>query len=158
MNRSAAAILATLGAVLLIWPAPAAPQTAGAYQPGLGDLMTTTVQPRHIKLGIAGQQRNWLYAAYELHELQEAFDRVAAVWPEWQHFPVAQMIKFNLADPFGALQAAIKAEDSEKFDAAYRLLTDSCDSCHQAAGREMVVIKVPDVSTFPDQNFAAPPP
>ena len=50
-------------------PAPA-PQ---AYRPGLGDLMTMTVQPRHIKLGLAGQEKNWPYAKYELHELEESF-------------------------------------------------------------------------------------
>jgi hypothetical protein len=100
MKRSVPTIFGAVAAALLLSPAPAALQTVGSYQPGLGDLMTMTVQPRHIKLGIAGQQRNWLYAAYELHELQEAFDRLAAVWPEWQHFPVAQMIKFNLTVPF----------------------------------------------------------
>jgi hypothetical protein len=36
--------------------------------------MTMTVQPRHTKLGLAGREGNWPYAAYELHELQEAFD------------------------------------------------------------------------------------
>jgi len=39
--------------------APATPQgaTPQAYRPGLGDLMTMTVQPRHIKLGLAAQER-----------------------------------------------------------------------------------------------------
>jgi hypothetical protein len=61
---------------------PTAPQGAApqAYRPGLGDLMTMTVQPRHTKLGLAGQEKNWTYAAYELHELEEAFERAARVW------------------------------------------------------------------------------
>lgn len=126
----------------------------GTYRPGLGDMMTMTVQPRHIKLAEAAREHNWTYAAYELHELQEAFDRVAAVWPGWQHYPISAMIKFNLAGPFSALEAAIKANDSTKFDAAYKQLTESCDSCHQAAGRAMVVIKVPSEANFPDQDFA----
>src|SRR5947208_12650028 len=41
---------------------------APSYRPGLGDLMTMTVQPRHLKVGLALEQRNWAYAAYELHE------------------------------------------------------------------------------------------
>jgi hypothetical protein len=56
-------------------PAPADVSTV--YRPGLGDLMAMTGQPRHIKLALAGRQKNWTYAAYELHELQEAFDRAA---------------------------------------------------------------------------------
>lgn len=157
MTRSTLTMLAGTAVMVLAMCTPVFPQSDRSYQPGLGDMMTMTVQPRHIKLGIAGQQRNWLYADYELHELQEAFDRVATVWPEWQHFPVAQMIKFNLTDPFNALQAAIKAKDPGKFNAAYKLLTESCNSCHQAAGREMVVIKPPDAISFPDQDFSAPP-
>ena len=35
------------------------------YSPGLGDLMTATVQPRHTKLGLAAREGNWPYAAYE---------------------------------------------------------------------------------------------
>src|ERR1700733_293115 len=46
------------------------------YHPGLGELMTAFVQPRHIKLGLAGAARNWAYAAYELGELRETFDDV----------------------------------------------------------------------------------
>ena len=65
---------------------PAAPQGAApqAYRPGLGDLMTMTVQPRHTKLGLAGQEKNWAYAAYELHELEESFERAARVWPMYR--------------------------------------------------------------------------
>ena len=37
-------------------------QTPPPYQPGMGDLMVTIVQPRHLKLGLAGQARNWDYA------------------------------------------------------------------------------------------------
>lgn len=36
-------------------PTTTAPQP---YRPGLGDLMTMTVQPRHTKLGLAGQEKN----------------------------------------------------------------------------------------------------
>ena len=66
---------------------------APAYRPGLGDLMTMTVQPRHLKLGLAGQEKNWAFAAYELHELEESFERVAHVWPKWRQVEIAETIK-----------------------------------------------------------------
>ena len=53
-----------------------------AYRPSFGDLMTIVIQPRHIKLGLAGQEKNWTYAAYEFRELQSAFDRVAHAVPD----------------------------------------------------------------------------
>src|SRR5215475_6106295 len=72
--------------------APAPADTSPPYRPGLGDLMTMTVQPRHIKLALAGRQKNWTYAAYELHELEEAFDRVTRVWPQWRSVPITDMM------------------------------------------------------------------
>jgi hypothetical protein len=137
-------------------PAPAPPPQPG-YRPGLGDLMTATVQPRHIKLGLAGHEKNWVYADYELHELQEAFERAASVWPKWRNVPVAEMIAFNTQGPIEALDQAIKAKDSEKFAASYKQLTEACDTCHQGAGRAMIVIHVPDAAAYPDQDFSLPP-
>ena len=56
------ALSVTIAGTLLAM-AQNAPATAPqAYRPGLGDLMTMTVQPRHIKLGLAGQEKNWPYA------------------------------------------------------------------------------------------------
>src|SRR5258708_15831663 len=80
---------------------PNAPSTAAppAYRPGLGDLMTTTVQPRHIKLGLAGQEKNWAYAAYELHELQESFDPAARVWPIYRTSNIAELLAAPTQEP-----------------------------------------------------------
>jgi hypothetical protein len=158
--RSSVAVAAIVAASALAVSATAQnqnPTPPESYRPGLGDMMTMTVQPRHTKLWLAGSQKNWLYADYELHELQEAFDRTAAVWPTWRSQPIAQMITVNVQDPIAAIERAIKAADTEKFTAAYNQLTEACDSCHQGAGRAMIVIKIPDSTMFPDQDFAPAP-
>jgi hypothetical protein len=36
-----------------------------AYKPGTGALMNTIVQPHHIKLWFAGQNKNWALTEYE---------------------------------------------------------------------------------------------
>ena len=59
-NRSI--VLIAVAAALAV-PIPATAQQPHAA--ALGDLMTAFVQPRHIKLGLAGTERNWPYAAYE---------------------------------------------------------------------------------------------
>jgi hypothetical protein len=156
MNGTRLAI--ALGAALAIGVGTAGAQSGdearqAVYTPGLGDLMTMTVQPRHIKVGLAGRAQNWSYAAYELHELQEAFDRVARVWPRWRSFPIAEMMKNVAAPPIAALESAIKARDAGRFNAAYQQLTEACDTCHQAADRAVIVIRVPDADMFPDQDF-----
>jgi hypothetical protein len=139
---------------------PNAPSTAAppAYRPGLGDLMTTTVQPRHTKLGLAGQEKNWAYAAYELHELQESFDRAARVWPMYRTSNIAELLAATMKEPMEAAAAAIKSADAAKFTDAYARLTATCNACHQATDRAVVVIQVPKASPFPDQDFRAAKP
>jgi hypothetical protein len=137
-------------------PRSAAAQTAPPaepYRPGLGDLMTITVQPRHIKLALAGREGNWPYAKYELHELEEAFDRVTRVVPKYRGLPLGGMIDAIVKGSMAEMAKAIDDKSTEKFSAAYQKLTDGCNACHQAANVGQVVIKVPDASSFPDQDF-----
>ena len=134
-------------------PTPSQAQPPPAYRPGLGDLMTMTVQPRHIKLGLAVLEKNWSFAAYELHELEESFERVARYWPQWKKKPIADMMTSVTKEPMAALDQAIKAADAAKLAAAYTQLTEACNTCHQSAEVGMIVIKVPDFSPFPDQDF-----
>jgi hypothetical protein len=135
--------------------APAGSQGAPpqAYRPGLGDLMTMTVQPRHTKLGLAGQDKNWAYAAYELHELEEAFERAALVWPTYRTTNITELLAATTKEPMEAVSTAIKAADAAKFAEAYGRLTATCNACHQATDRRFVVIQAPKASPFPDQDF-----
>lgn len=142
----------------LVLALPAAAQTPPAYRPGLGDLMTMTVQPRHLKLGLAGQEKNWPYAAYEWHELEEALERIAKQVPKWREFDVGQLMAATVKQPLDDLEAAIKASDGARFDAAYRQLTDACNACHRSTNLGMIVIKVPNASAFPNQDFRATKP
>jgi hypothetical protein len=128
-------------------------QTPEPYRPGLGDLMTMTVQPRHIKLLLAGHEQNWPYAKYELHQLQEAFERSVKVWPRFKGLPLGGMIDAIAKGPMDELAKAIDGKDEVAFDAAYEKLTEGCNACHQAANVATVVIKVPSASSFPDQDF-----
>jgi hypothetical protein len=115
--------------------------------------MTMTVQPRHIKLLLAGHEQNWPYAKYELKELQEAFDRVARAVPRYKGLPLGGMIDAIAKGPMDELAKAIENKDEVAFDAGYEKLTDGCNACHQAANVGMVVIKIPSGSSFPDQDF-----
>jgi hypothetical protein len=128
-----------------------------SYRPGLGDLMTTTVQPRHIKLGFAGREKNWAYAAYELRELEEAFDRLSIQWPQWQRIRIVELVETMIRDPLYDLGQAIKEKNETKYTSAYGKLTEACNACHQAARRPFVVIQEPKDNMFPDQDFSPKP-
>ena len=137
-------------------PLSAAAQKAPApkpYRPGLGDLMTMTVQPRHIKLLLAGHEQNWPYAKYELHELEEALERAVRVWPRFKGTPMGGIMDAIAKGPMAELAKAIERKDEVAFDAGYEKLTEGCNACHQAANVGMVVIKVPSGSSFPNQDF-----
>jgi hypothetical protein len=128
------------------------------YHPGLGELMTAFVQPRHIKLGLAGAARNWAYAAYELGELRETFDDVGKLILKYGALAIPQAIEATVKQPMDALDAAIKAQDQAAFTQAYADLTASCNACHQSADHKMIVIQVPTAggAAFPDQDFSPP--
>jgi hypothetical protein len=132
-------------------------KSMGPYHPGLGELMTAFVQPRHIKLGLAGNQQNWDYAAYELNELRDTFDDVAKLVPKHGNLSIPQTIGATVKQPLAALDAAIKAKDQPGFTKAYSDLTAGCNACHQSAEHPMIVIQAPTMSPFPDQDFKPQP-
>ena|ERR1700677_3550297 len=130
--------------------APAPGQPRAAMLLGFGDYMTFAVQPRHIKLAIAVRARDWSYASYEVHELQESWERFVRLYPK----RIADQVTSTVEGPTRDLEAAIRIKDVRAFDIAYRKLTDGCNACHQADNKAAVVIKVPTTNaSFADQQF-----
>src|SRR3954465_2797702 len=105
----------TAALLLIVSSAPSLAQAPEPYRPGLGDLMTMTVQPRHIKLLLAGHEQNWVYAKYELHELQEAFDRAVRAWPRFKGLPLGGMVDAIAKGPMGELAKAVDDKDEVAF-------------------------------------------
>jgi hypothetical protein len=122
--------------------------------PTVGDLMNALIQPRHAKLGLAGQAHNWPLADYELHELQQSFGNIGKLHPSWEHLSLPDMFDATVGEPLKALDKAIAAHDTRQFTAAYGALTAACNNCHEAANHRFVHIKPPDGSEFTNQDFA----
>ena len=153
--RFVIAALAASGA-LLPWAVGAQAPSDNApppYRPSLADLMTTTVQPRHVKLAFAGREKNWVFAAYEVKQLSDAFDRLSVQWPQWRRQPIVELVETMVRDPLFELDIAIKNQDQAEYTKAYDRLTDACNACHQAALQVPVVIVDPKETSFPDQDF-----
>ena len=156
---AAAALAAVaIGAAAQTPPQPQRGPASSAlnYVPGVGDLMNLLVQPRHAKLGLAFRERNWELAAYALKELAQALSTVAKVQPKFRNLTVAEMIESMTGEPLRDLDAAIQSKDEKKFAAAYDDLTDGCNSCHTALNHPFIVIKPPEASAFPNQEFKRP--
>jgi hypothetical protein len=136
--------------------APAGGAAAAPYVMTMGDMMNTLIQPRHIKLGLAGRAQNWPLAAYAAAEIRQAFAGIAKAQPRFAGMPVGELVDVAIVPPLNALDAAIKQQDGQKFAVAYDRLTQGCNACHMELDHPYVVIKPPDASAFPNQEFAAP--
>ena len=136
-------------------PTPSNPTTAAPaeYRPSMGDLMTMAVQPRHIKLGLAGASHNWAYATFEISELRNAFARIARTIPVYQNSDTAKMVSSMIERELKEVEASIKAHDAHEFTESYRRLTQACNACHQVQNHAFVVIKEPRAAAYPDQEF-----
>ena len=138
--------------------APAAPPANPGpvpYVMGMGDLMNTLIQPRHAKLGLAGKAENWALANYALSELRQVFAGIIKAVPKFRGMPVGDLVDLAMTQPLNAVEAAIKQQDAQKFAAAYEQLTQGCNACHMELDHPYVVIKTPDASAFPNQEFKA---
>jgi hypothetical protein len=126
------------------------------YHPCMGDLMTMAIQPRHIKLGLAGRKKNWTYAEYELAELRNAFGRVARTIPTYRTTDMSALVSALMTEPLNAAEEAIRADDPRRFATAYAQITTACNACHLSQGHPMVVIRIPSGNAYADQDFEVP--
>jgi cytochrome c553 len=123
------------------------------YVPGLGEFMTSAVQPHHIKIWMAGHAGNWPLAEYEAKELRETFEDIATYQGVWNDFPIGKLAQANLIPPLDDMDKAIKDKNEPSFKKAYEKVTAACNSCHQATGSQFVSVKTPSGADFPDQEF-----
>jgi hypothetical protein len=150
---AAVAILAPPTTSLAQQEPRAADVTPVPYNPGMGDLMSILIQPRHVKLWLAGHQENWALAGYALKEIKQSFARIAAGIPHYKDAPVADLIESAVGSQIGLVDFAIKAGEPRQFTEQYGKLTAGCNSCHVSTGHPYIVIKVPDGAAFANQEF-----
>jgi hypothetical protein len=151
-------------AVATAAPAPATPPAGGGlvildFKPAMDDLMTMLIQPRHIKLYLAGQQRNWTLAAFQLNELTSGLRRIGQTIPKYRNFSVDATVGSIFAPKIQSMNAAIAAKNPAMFNTAYGELTNACNDCHAGMEHDFLVIKVPDANAaaaYPNQDFRPP--
>jgi hypothetical protein len=123
------------------------------FNPQMSALMSMLIQPRHAKLWLAGKEENWPLAGYALKELKQGFLVIARAVPRWRGLPVPDLFDAAVSAPLAQLDFAIKAGEPHQFGEAYGRLTAGCNACHGTTDHAFVVIKPPDASPFPNQDF-----
>lgn len=120
-----------------------------AYVPGTGEIMNGIVQPHHYKLWLAGQHQNWTLAEYERHQLLGGFKRIQKYHKNTPEANAVPMIYPEIE----AIKQAISQKDAADFNKHFVLLTNTCNTCHQATKYEFNVITVPATPGFGNQQF-----
>lgn len=108
---------------------------------------------RHAKLWLAGKAENWPLAAYALKELRQGFLVVSHAVPRWKGLPVPDLVDAAMSRPITLADVAIKLHSAKQFDEAYGELTAGCNACHVTTDNAFIVIKAPEQSPFPNQEF-----
>ena len=157
-----AGAVALSGSLVVATAAPAPPPASTPplvildFKPGFDDMMTMLIQPRHIKLWLAGQQRNWTLAAFQLNELRSSLVRIGQTIPKYQAFNVEATTGSIFQPKMQAVAGAIARQDIAAFNTAYGQLTGACNDCHAGMNHEFLVVKVPDATgaaLYPNQDF-----
>src|ERR1700730_1860781 len=123
------------------------------FNPQMAALMSMLIQPRHAKLGLAGSAENWPLAGYALKEVKQGFAVAARAVPRWKGWPVAELFDAAMTQPITLLDVAIKLHFRQQFEETYESLTKGCNACHATTDHAFVVIKAPNASAFPNQEF-----
>jgi hypothetical protein len=152
--RSTITLALAAGALAASFMSAVAQTRSAADYPTVADLMNALIQPRHAKLGLAGAQQNWPLAAFAVHELKQSFDNIAKIHTTYRGLSVPDMIDSTIGEPIHGVFLAIQAKDAKKFADSYGKLTAGCNNCHEATNNPFIVIKTPDRSEFPNQDFA----
>src|SRR5690554_858351 len=121
---------------------------ANTYKPGFGDFMGS-IQAHHSKLWFAGQNENWELADFEIHELMETIEDIMEYQAGRKETDMLKMI----ISPLDSVDEAIDQKNLTMFNRGYALLTNTCNSCHQAAGVGFNVVKIPESSPYSNQEF-----
>jgi hypothetical protein len=121
---------------------------AHAYTPGVGEFMSS-IQMHHAKLWFAGKNENWELANFEIEEIQESLDDIQQYCADSPSIKPLPMI----FAPLDSVKHAISEKNSGAFKTSFSLLTNTCNSCHQAANHAFNVIRIPDMPPVTNQVF-----
>src|SRR5436190_17945231 len=89
------------------------------FNPQMAALMSMLIQPRHMKLGLAGKSENWPLVAYYLKELRQGFAVASRAAPRWKGLPVPELFDAAVSQPLTLIDFAIKLKYSKQFTEAY---------------------------------------
>jgi hypothetical protein len=154
MRRWTCAAVAALMGIGGCAPDPGGDDSQEGYRPGLHAMMLE-LQLRHANLWFAGAAGNWALADFQINELEGLLEEIAELHPTYHEHRVRDLLEAMLGPAVDEVEAAVSAEDPTAFAASFDRLTASCNACHAATDRGMIVIQRPQ--TPPRDNLRFEP-
>jgi len=109
----------------------------------------SSIQAHHNKLYFAGENQNWQLADFEIQEIKESLEDISEYCKDREESKSIAIIYPAL----DSVNNAIAKRNVLLFKNTFNLLTNTCNSCHQATNFGYNVVKVPDVAPFSNQDF-----
>jgi hypothetical protein len=120
-----------------------------SLKPGLGDLMLE-IQVHHNKLWFAGKAENWPLAQFEHDEIMEILTQAETIEKERSE---VKLFKSMIYPQLDSIQLFIKQKNADRFDSAFRNLTQACNNCHTNTKFNFNKIVIPEHPPFSNQEF-----
>ena len=121
-------------------------KTLADIQPGLGTVMIEYGN-RFTTAYYAAKGGNWQFADYQIKEAREIQEVGETTRPG--RAPGLKKFESTFLEP---IDAAIKAKDFKKFDAAFKSGIAGCNACHAKEGFPYIKYQLPKESPSPISN------
>jgi hypothetical protein len=105
------------------------------------------------KLFFAGSAENWDLANFYTHELEEVAEEVIKSNITDDGANISALMGELAVPKIEAVEKAVKQKDKKAFLENYKLLINTCNTCHQAAGKPFIKIKEPEKPASEMQEF-----
>lgn len=119
-----------------------------SYKPGFGEFMSA-IQAHHTKLWFAGTALNWELANFEIDEINENIESIKKFCQNRNESKSLAM----LAPAIDSVKMTIKSGEKKYFLNCFTLLTNTCNNCHKENNFGFIIIRIPAINPFTNQDF-----
>jgi len=134
------------------------PEIAPAGGPAfeLGTHMAT-LSRRVSTLWFAAKAGSQAAADYEITEMGEVMSQIIAAAPvvDGTDVDIPGVLDALRNTHFDELRTALRSGDHTAFEARYKAMLDSCNSCHREAGRPFIQLKIPARPLISNRDWSA---
>jgi hypothetical protein len=106
------------------------------------------------KLYMAGSKENWELSEFYAHEIEETIEEIEDANVVDEGHDISKLVGTMTNPAFEKVEKSIRDKNKEAFANSYKLLVQSCNSCHQTTKHQFIKIEVPKEGKSYNQDFS----